>query len=174
MVVNQAGARHRATGMHDAADNLPGRNQSLNVARGIDRLEPSACIVAAEPVKKPPGHAVHGRQHHRVRADQGADMAGHVQQCRCLHGDHYQVLYTQLCRVGAGLHKVCRCGLPALQSQSVGLNCRQRRAASHHADVAASAGQSGADPATNGAGAVNANSIDGSWHQSGPPGAPAR
>ena len=128
---------------------------STDLTGGVHCLQSRALIRTTKPLKKPPWNTVHRRQHLRVRADQGCDGARHAQQRGCFHGNHHQVLHTQCGRVVAAAHGRGFHTGHGLQSQPVGTDIDQRVTTCDHTHVTACAGQSAADPASDGAGTNN-------------------
>jgi hypothetical protein len=169
----------RAAGVHHAADDVVGGNGLGNGADGVYRREPVPGDLATEAAfEKPPGHAVHGHQHEGVGPDQRPDAFGHAGQRGRLHGDHHQVLHAERFGVGHRVDGHARAHVAAHQREAVALQCIERGAARHHVEPLARLREAHADPAADGAGAVNTNLHGnsglscGSWDRCGRPGGP--
>ncbi len=144
--------------MHHAADHLSDGQVRGDAAVGVDALERQPGGRPLQALAEPPGHAVHGRHHQRVRAQQRGDAARDVGQRRRLHRDHHDVLHAQ--RRGIRVRRDGprdRAGV-AIHPQPVRLQRGQRRAARDRAHlVRAGGGQARAHEQADGAGAVDAD-----------------
>jgi hypothetical protein len=155
VVLHMARPVERATGMHHAADDVVAGDGLRNRAAGVHGRQAGAGQRTAKAFKEPPGHAVHGGEHHGAGSEQRGDGLRHARHGRCLHGHDHQVLHAQVGRVAAGAHGHRGGAARAFKPQAVVLHGLQRVAARHHADVAAGLRQAHADPAADGAGAVD-------------------
>ena len=92
--------------MHHAADDVLRRNRRIDLAARVDRLQLRTRQAAAEAaLEKPPGHAIHGREHDRLGAKQRGDLLRDGRKRRRLHRDHHQLLHAQRFRIGAGMDR---------------------------------------------------------------------
>ena len=64
--------------MHHATDHMVGRNRLANEAFRVDGVQARALKRFTETFKEPPGHTIHGCQHHGVRRQQRRDAFGHI------------------------------------------------------------------------------------------------
>ncbi len=145
----------QTAGMHHAAHRLCSRNRRRDRAVRIDRRQPLAGEIAAEPVAEPPWHAVHRCQHDRLRVQQRCDMRGHRRHGRTLDRHHDEVLHAEIRRLFArlDLHGVRHAAFD--QTQAMLLQRIERRAARHHAHVVAGLRKLHPHPATDRAGTVD-------------------
>jgi hypothetical protein len=89
----------------------------------------------AKALQKPPGHAVHGRQHHGVGAEQGADLLRHGGQRGRFDRNDHQVLHAQGCSVVGRGHRHGVQLATLVQLQAVLLQGGERVAARQHAQL---------------------------------------
>ncbi len=89
----------------------------------------------AHAAAEPPRHAVHRRQHQRVRGQQRRDRRRHLGQRLALDGEHHKVLRAELCRVLLRVRRRAEQRAPLAQAPAVLAQGRQRRAARQRADL---------------------------------------
>lgn len=142
--------------MHHRANNLLRGNGTGNIALRVHRLKLQAAQAGIHATRqKPPGYAIHRRQHQGLRADQRRNLARHVGHGRGFDGYHHHVLHTQRSGVLLRIQSHSLTLIIMHQRQAVLLQCSQRLPTRHGAQLATCLGQRHAQPAANGSCAVN-------------------
>ena len=118
--------RRRCADMHHAAQHA-GRGQGLgSEAIRVHGAQRQPGAFATQAVEKPPRHAVHGHQHHRVGCQQRLNLLRHLGHGRAFDGHDHQILRPQCRRAVAGVQgQVVRGASVICPAQAFGLQGRQ-------------------------------------------------
>ena len=140
-VTNDARPLNFRRRIDDARDDSLDRQIVGDDAAGIDALQANALMGSAMAEKIPPGNAVLRRQHHRLRAHDGGQLAHDGGDLMGLHAEDDQVL---LAGVGDAVRSLdARDDLAAVldQNETILNDARKMSAPRDHADVLAGMGE---------------------------------
>ena len=129
--------RARARSVHDTADDVAGGIACGDGSVGIDRRKLRARVFAAKSVKEPPRYAVHGGHDDRLALEQGRNRCRDAGQRRSLHGDHHQILWSELARLFGDACRHRNHAVASLQAPTVRAQRGSSRAASDCRNLAA-------------------------------------